>query len=137
MNINKIIEKLSTDKEIAEKYAGIKGIDEILAQAKADGFDVTREDVQAVLSKLGGKSGKSEELSEDELAVVAGGTGDKNTCGKCGGAVGQCPCYNCAKCRTLMQHRKNFAATRYMCPACGYDAIVDNGHHIVIKDGTK
>ena len=75
MNIDQILEKLSTDKELAEKYAALKGIDAILAQAKADGFDVTREDVEALLAKISGKAG---ELSEPELAVVAGGNEDKH-----------------------------------------------------------
>ena len=95
MNINQIIEKLNTDKALAEKYAALQGIDAILAQAKADGFEVSREDVEAVLSKLGEKSG---ELSEVDLAAVAGGTDDKNFCKWCGGERGRCGCSICPKC---------------------------------------
>ena len=130
MNINKIIEKLSTDKEIAEKYAAFSDIDEILAQAKADGFDVSREDVQAVLGKLGGKSG---ELSEDELAVVACGADDKNTCPICGGPRGgSCYCYECRKCGTLMQAGGG-GINSYRCPRCGYRATIQNGGHKEIR----
>ena len=91
MNINQIIEKLTTDKELSEKYAAFSDIDEILTQAKADGFDVTREDVETVLGKLGGKSG---ELSEEELAVVAGGN-DRKYCSMCGGLADGFKCTKC------------------------------------------
>ena len=127
MNINQIIEKLTTDKELSEKYAALNGIDEILAQAKADGFDVSREDVETVLGKIGGKSG---ELSEDELAVVAGGADDKNTCPICGGPRGgSCYCYDCRKCGTLMQKTTWGDHNDYKCPRCGYRASIQNGRH--------
>ena len=70
MSINEIIEKLNADKAMAEKYAALKDVDAILEQAKTDEFDVTRGDVEAVLSKISEKSG---EISENDLAVVAGG----------------------------------------------------------------
>ena len=75
MNINHIIEKFKSDKAFAEKYSALKGVDAILEQAKADGFDVTAEDVQAAIGQLGKQSG---ELSESELAVVSGGKPTKN-----------------------------------------------------------
>lgn len=80
MNIKEIAEKLKTDKAFAEKYAGLKGIDAILSQAKTDGYDVTKEDVEAVIREMGIKSG---ELTETELAAVAGGN-DKDNCPQCG-----------------------------------------------------
>ena len=126
MNINQIIEKLTTDKELSEKYAALSGVDAILAQAKADGFDVSREDVQAVLGKLGGKSG---ELSEDELAVVAGGSDDyKYTCKRCGGEFQACPCYNCLKCGTPMKRTRK-SLYSFECPRCDYKANIKDGWH--------
>ena len=105
MNINQILEKLSTDKALAEKYAALKDTDAILAQAKADGFDVTREDVEALLAKLGGKSG---ELSEPELAVVTGGTDDKDERGKC------------PECGTPMDINSPGIGLELKCFQCGY-----------------
>ena len=116
MNINQIIEKLSTDRVLAEKYAKLQGIDAILEQAKADGFDVTREDVEAILSKISGKSG---ELSEEELAAVAGGSGPGKECGKCGGVVGECPCSLCPECGTRM-YPLPIIEYRWQCPQCQY-----------------
>ena len=99
MNIEQILEKLSTDKALAEKYAALKDVDAILEQAKADGFDVTREDVETLLAKISGKAG---ELSEVELAVVAGGT-DGKTCDTCG---------------TQME-KIDFIIEFWKCPKCG------------------
>jgi len=70
MNISQIIEKFKSDAAFAAKYSALKGIDAILEQAKADGFDVTAEDVQAAIGQLGKQSG---ELSETDLTAVAGG----------------------------------------------------------------
>jgi len=70
MNINQIIEKFKSDTAFAEKYSALTGMDAILEQAKADGFDVTAEEIDAAIFQLGQKTG---ELSEADLAVVAGG----------------------------------------------------------------
>ena len=70
MNIQEIIDRFKNDPAFAEKYSAIPSMEEVLEQAKADGFEVTKEDVQAAISQLGTKSG---ELSEADLAVVVGG----------------------------------------------------------------
>ena len=70
MTLNQIITKYKTDTAFAEKYSALKSIEEILKQAKADGYDVVKEDVQRVIYSLSNPTG---ELSEDDLAVVAGG----------------------------------------------------------------
>ena len=76
MNINQIIEKFKSDTAFAEKYSALTGMDAILEQAKADGFDVTAEEIDAAIFQLGQKTC---ELSEADLAVVAGGkTADAN-----------------------------------------------------------
>ena len=95
MNINEILEKLGADKEIAEKYSLLKGVDAILEQAKADNFDVTRENVEKVIEMF---TEKSRELSEDDLAVVAGG----------GNGEGKHYCPNC-------DYNYNFFCR---CPTC-------------------
>ena len=98
MNINQIIEKLTTDKELSERYAALKGVDAILEQAKADGFDVSREDVETVFSKIGG-------LSEDELAVVAGGAPRYKHCSNCGRDYSSQHCPHC--CDECIQMRED------------------------------
>ena len=75
MNINQIIEKFKNDPAFAEKYSALASVEAILEQAKADGFDVTAEDVQAAISQLGKQS---DELSEDDLAAVVGGNKDRS-----------------------------------------------------------
>ncbi|MDR1874638.1 MAG: Nif11-like leader peptide family RiPP precursor [Synergistaceae bacterium] len=63
------LEKLKSDKEFAEKYAKIKSLDAVLVQAKADGYSVSKEDALEHITKA-----KGGELSETELAAVAGGS---------------------------------------------------------------
>ena len=76
MNINQIIEKFKSDTAFAEKYSALTSVEAVLEQAKADGFEVTAADVEAAITQLGQKTG---ELSEDDLAVVAGGK-DEGVC---------------------------------------------------------
>jgi len=75
MNINQIIEAFKSDTAFAAKYSALTSVEAVLEQAKADGFDITAEDVQAAISQLGKQSG---ELSEDDLAAVAGGSKDRS-----------------------------------------------------------
>lgn len=70
MNITQLIEKIKTDAEFALKYIALKDVVSIIEQAKEDGYDVTEEDVAAAMREMLKKSG---ELSEADLAVVAGG----------------------------------------------------------------
>ena len=78
MQLNEIIEKLKTDKMFAEKYAVLGNIDAIINQAKQDGFNVSREDIEKIMLELGREK---KELSEAELAFIAGGV---TKCGMCG-----------------------------------------------------
>jgi len=71
VNVKQIIERFKSDTAFAEKYSAFASVDAILEHAKADGFYVTAEDIQAAIGQLGKQSG---ELSEADLAVVAGGT---------------------------------------------------------------
>ena len=70
MDINQIIEKFKNDPAFAAKYSALTGVDAILEQAKADGYDVTKEDIVEAIQQLNKQSG---ELSESDLAVVSGG----------------------------------------------------------------
>jgi len=80
MNINEIIEKLKTDKAFTAKYEALGNIEDIMTQAAKDGYDVTRRHVEDIIRELGQKTG---ELSEADLAVVAGGS-IKIKCPRCG-----------------------------------------------------
>ena len=128
MNINQIIENFKNDSAFAEKYSALKNVDAILEQAKADGFDVTAEDIQSAIGQLGTQSG---ELSEADLAVVAGGDGkftenrwDSVVCGQIEEVVkGRCcapPPPNCDHFR-----REDISGTRmrYTCVMGRYDYI--------------
>jgi len=77
MDIKQIIEKFKSDAAFAEKYSALKGIDSILEQAKADGFDVTAEDIQTVIRQLNKQYG---ELSEADLSIVSGGLKEEECC---------------------------------------------------------
>jgi len=68
--IKLFFEKAQSDSELAAKYSALTSVDAILKQAQSDGFDVTREDVEAAVGQLGKQPG---ELSESDLAAVAGG----------------------------------------------------------------
>ena len=73
-----LIEKLQSDEEFAKEFgaalqarreAGAKDVFETLIPVAAEyGYEVTREDIEATLAQ------QSEELSEEELGKVAGGT---------------------------------------------------------------
>ena len=80
MNINQIIEKFKSDKTFAAKYSALTSVNAIVEQAKADGFDVTADDIQAAIGQLGKQPG---ELSETDLTAVAGGKETKK-CDWCG-----------------------------------------------------
>ena len=94
MNINQIIEKFKSDAAFAAKYSALTSVDAILKQAKEDGFDVTKEDVQAAIGQLGKQSG---ELSESDLAAVAGGKSVGTNCQACNTTLtmGFCPNADC------------------------------------------
>ena len=60
------IEKVKTDEEFRNKIAATTDKEERAAILKAEGFDFTEEDVNAI---------SSDELSDEELDKVAGGYG--------------------------------------------------------------
>jgi len=74
-NLNEVIERLKTDTEFSDHYTSLQSMESILAQAKKDGYEVTREDVLKLLSQIrnGAANNGSVELSDAELAVVSGG----------------------------------------------------------------
>ena len=82
MDISQVIEKLKSDPALLAKYRDLTGLDAILAQAKADGFEVSVADVKNIIASLGAQSHGT--LSEADLASVAGGDEDvqanKNEC---------------------------------------------------------
>lgn len=60
--LKEFLAKLKEDKPFAEKIASLKSIDEVIAQAKEAGFEVTAEDVEAIT-----------DVSEEEIKEIAGG----------------------------------------------------------------
>lgn len=63
--------KITEDEELKKKAQdrGLENVDEMVALAQENGFDVTREDYKQLAEEL--KS--SEELTDDDLEKVAGG----------------------------------------------------------------
>ena len=107
MNINQIIEKFKKDAAFAAKYSALKSVEAILEQAKADGFVVTAEDIQAAISQLGTQSG---ELSEAELSAVAGGKGGEDR------PVDPCP--KCKKFNAKNEGRARPFGNNWRCREC-------------------
>lgn len=72
MSIDAIIKKMSEDEKFAEKYAKFDNLDAVLEQAKADGYSITKEDIEKYIAshKSGGVNGK-------QLSKSAGGKGNK------------------------------------------------------------
>ena len=62
MGIIEFKKKIMSDEAFAEKFAGVENAEELVAKAKAEGFNFTVEDVNA-----------NTELSDAELEAVAGG----------------------------------------------------------------
>ena len=60
--LKEFLAKLKEGKPFAEKIASLKSIDEVIAQAKEAGFEVTAEDVEAIT-----------DVSEEEIKEIAGG----------------------------------------------------------------
>jgi predicted ribosomally synthesized peptide with nif11-like leader len=68
MSMEKLVERFNSDKAFAEKYAKLSSPDELIGQANADGFELTKEDLQAYV-----KSFDEGALSDEDAAAVAGG----------------------------------------------------------------
>ncbi|MDR1874639.1 MAG: Nif11-like leader peptide family RiPP precursor [Synergistaceae bacterium] len=69
LGAKELAEKLKEDKAFAEKYAKLRSLDAVLEQAKADGYSVSKDEALSYISKA-----KGGELSEEDLAAVAGGS---------------------------------------------------------------
>jgi predicted ribosomally synthesized peptide with nif11-like leader len=67
-------ERLKSDEALQAKLAGAADRAERLALAKAEGFDLSADDIGAVKQALG-----IEELSDEDLEKVAGGVGTGTT----------------------------------------------------------
>ncbi len=72
-------------KEILEKAKKAGSVDELIALASGEGIELEREKAERIFSSL-----KSNELSDDALFSVAGGSGENEVENPYGGA---CYCY--------------------------------------------
>ena len=62
MGINELQEKIKTDSALAEKFKGCKNLDEVIELAKAEGYEITIEDIE-----------KLTDVSAEDLTKAAGG----------------------------------------------------------------
>ena len=80
-NVRKFLEAVSQNEEEKKEVSALRTKEEVLAYAKGKGFTLTDEDFEQ----------SREELSDDELDVVAGGDvahcGEKNGMGGSGGTT--------------------------------------------------
>lgn len=72
MSIDAIIRKMSEDEKFAEKYARFDNLDAVLEQAKADGYSISKEDIEKYIA-----SHKSGSMSHKSLSKSAGGKDNK------------------------------------------------------------
>ena len=66
-NIDDLKERLKTDIEFKKLFANKRDVNELIKVARENGYDVSEKDLE-----------KDEELSEDVLEAVAGGSGKEN-----------------------------------------------------------
>ena len=113
-------------KELIEKAKTAKSAEELLAMAKAEGFELPEGEAKTVFSKLN----KTGELSDEELDNVAGGCGGEEITEpkyKEGDLVwisGGFACYTCGRYRAFKVtevHRSPVGKHTYSvaCPDCG------------------
>lgn len=67
-DLEKIKKAVKRDENLRKSFYGVKNADEAIKIAIANGFDISKEELA-----------RDQELSEDLLAAVAGGKGDKKT----------------------------------------------------------
>jgi predicted ribosomally synthesized peptide with nif11-like leader len=67
MSMEKLVERFTSDEAFAQKYAGLSSLDDVLKQAREDGYSVTAEEVKAYIAS------HPEELPDEDLSSVAGG----------------------------------------------------------------
>ena len=83
------IDKSKITKEILEKASHCKTAEELIALAKAEGFELTKEEAEAYMAEM-----DNMELDEDALDNVAGGMcysaglGSNERCNRGGGITG-------------------------------------------------
>ena len=70
-----MIDKTKITKEMLEKAAQCNTAEELIALAKKEGFEVTKEEAEAYLAEL-----ENCELDAADLDKVAGGTGNDDGC---------------------------------------------------------
>ncbi|MDR1916903.1 MAG: Nif11-like leader peptide family RiPP precursor [Synergistaceae bacterium] len=68
MGIDEFVEKIKSDKTFAKKYEALTSLDDVLAQAKSDGYSATKEEARKYL-----KACANAKLSCEDLASVTGG----------------------------------------------------------------
>jgi len=108
MDINELLGRFRSDPEFAAKYRNLSNVNEVQAQLKADGYDVSVDEIRAGIGQLQGASG---ELSEAELAGIAGGGGSNESW------------KSCPKCGSKNIKEQQFGShTQYTCLDCGYSA---------------
>jgi predicted ribosomally synthesized peptide with nif11-like leader len=77
MSMEKLVERFNSDTAFAEKYAGLSSLDDVLKQAREEGYSVTEEEAKAYIAS------HPEELPEGSLSsVVAGGYVKPRTTGE-------------------------------------------------------
>jgi len=107
MDINELLGKFRSDPAFAAKYRHLSNVNEIQAQLKADGYDLSVDEIRAGIGQLQGASG---ELSEAELAGVAGGNEQYKKCPKCG-------------CKNWNESEQKTDSERFTCRQCGFTYV--------------
>ncbi|MDR2578839.1 MAG: Nif11-like leader peptide family RiPP precursor [Chitinispirillales bacterium] len=69
MGLTEFLEKMGQDAAFAEKYAKLDGLEAMFAEAKNDGYDVSRADVEHMVKEKAAKG----ELSDEQLFAIVGG----------------------------------------------------------------
>ncbi|MCL2219859.1 MAG: Nif11-like leader peptide family RiPP precursor [Chitinispirillia bacterium] len=69
MGLYEILKRFGDDEYFAAKYEALSEIEDMIELAKADGYNMTREEVESLLDRSG-----TGELTDDELALVASGS---------------------------------------------------------------
>ena len=64
------VNKKEISKEMVMKAMQCKNADELMALAKANGFDITKDEAEAYMAELA-----DYDLDEEKLQAIAGGTG--------------------------------------------------------------
>lgn len=81
MGIQEFIGKLASDKELLAKAKNVKGVDDLIALGQEAGHDISKEDLDSVVSGLTKGAGKllNSQAPEDGEAKASGGGIDMST----------------------------------------------------------